>query len=83
MTRPPERVRLLRGRVDSARADLALLVDELNRRRRDAADLTLQVRRHPVAAAALAFGAAGLVAAGAIAAVRALRARRSLGRAFL
>lgn len=79
------------GEIDSIRAELGGLVGELDRRRREAFDLRLQIRRHPVAVAVAATGAA-LVVGGLIAfvvherrerrrpSVRAEEARRALAR---
>jgi hypothetical protein len=54
------------GEIDSIRAELGGLVGELDRRRREAFDLRLQLRRHPVTVAVAATVAAlaigGLVA---------------------
>ncbi|HEX9048905.1 MAG TPA: hypothetical protein VF841_00055 [Anaeromyxobacter sp.] len=64
------------GEIDTLRHELGALVAELDRRRREAFDLGLQVRRHPVAvavaAATLALAVGGLVAL----AVSARRERR-------
>lgn len=65
------------GEVDVLRGDLSALVGELGRRRREVLDLRLQLRRHPVAAVAVAAGAALL--AGVLVA-RAVRARRGPAR---
>lgn len=65
------------GELEVLRGDLAALVGELGRRRREAFDLRLQLRRHPVAVIAVAAGAALL--AGALVA-RAVRARREARR---
>jgi len=81
------------GEIDSLRAELGGLVAELDRRRHEALDLGLQVRRHPVFVAAVATAAA-LLLGGVIAlavrgrrqrrrpTVRAREARRALGRLF-
>ncbi len=54
------------GEIDTLRNELGALVSELDRRRREAFDLGLQVRRHPVAvavaAATLALAVGGLIA---------------------
>jgi hypothetical protein len=64
------------GEIDSIRTELGGLVGELDRRRREAFDLRLQARRHPVAAA-LAAAAAALAVGGLVAlAVRQRRERR-------
>lgn len=64
------------GEIDSIRSELGGLVGELDRRRREAFDIGLQVRRHPVAVA-VAAGAAALVVGGIIAlVVRQRRERR-------
>ncbi len=79
------------GEVETLRVELGGLVDELDRRRHEAFDLGLQVRRHPVAVA-LAATAAALVVGGLLAiatrerrrrrrpSVRAREARRALSR---
>jgi len=81
------------GEIDSLRAELGGLVAELDRRRHEALDLGLQVRRHPILVAAVATAAA-LLLGGALAlavrgrrqrrrpTVRAREARRALGRLF-
>jgi hypothetical protein len=61
------------GEIQSLRGELGGLVAELDRRRHEAFDLRLQLRRHPVAAAIAAAGAA-LVLGGLLAA--AVRGRR-------
>jgi hypothetical protein len=64
------------GEIDSIRAELGGLVGELDRRRREAFDLGLQVRRHPVTVA-VAGTAAALVVGGLVAlAVHQRRERR-------
>jgi hypothetical protein len=64
------------GEIDSIRTELGGLVGELDRRRREAFDLRLQVKRHPVAVA-LAATAAALVVGGIVAfSVRQRRERR-------
>lgn len=90
---PRQDVGKVAGEIDSLRGQLGGLVAELDRRRREAIDLRLQVRRHPVLVAAVATGAAILLG-GAIAAlvsarrtrqrptVRAREARRALLRLF-
>ena len=79
------------GEIDSLRAELGGLVGELDRRRREAFDIGLQVRRHPVIVA-VAATAAALVVGGLVAfavrqrrqmrrpSVRAEEARRALAR---
>ena len=61
------------GEIDALRGDLTGLVAELDRRRHEAFDVRLQLRRHPVAAA-VAVAAAALVVGGALAVL--LRTRR-------
>ena len=61
------------GEIQSLRGELGGLVAELDRRRHEAFDLRLQLKRHPVAAAIAAAGAA-LVLGGLLAA--AVRSRR-------
>lgn len=64
------------GEIDSIRTELGGLVGELDRRRREAFDIGLQVRRHPIVVA-VAAGAAALVVGGIIAfAVHQRRERR-------
>ena len=54
------------GEIESLRGELGALIGELDRRRHEAFDLGLQVRRHPVAvavaAATLALAVGGLIA---------------------
>jgi hypothetical protein len=81
------------GEIDTLRTELGGLVAELDRRRHEALDLGLQIKRHPVLVATVATVAALLVG-GAIAvavrgrrqrrrpAVRAREARRALSRLF-
>lgn len=81
------------GEIDSLRSELGGLVAELDRRRIEALDVGLQVRRHPVFVAAAATAAA-LFLGGAIALVvrgrrerrrptaRARETRRALARLF-
>jgi hypothetical protein len=64
------------GEIDTLRTELGGLVGELDRRRREAFDLGLQARRHPVVLA-LAATAAAVVVGGLLAyAVRQRRVRR-------
>jgi hypothetical protein len=68
----------LRAEIDATHQRLEGLLGELNRRRREAFDVRLQMRRHPVAfavAAALALGAMG---GGTTLAVMRMRHRRRL-----
>jgi hypothetical protein len=79
------------GEIDTLRGELGNLVAELDRRRHEALDIGLQLRRHPVAVAVVATSAALLVG-GAIALIvrtrherrrptaRVREARRALGR---
>ncbi len=71
-----ETVGRVSGEIDTLRDELGALVGELDRRRHEALDLGLQVRRHPVvvavAAATLALALGGLIAL----AVAARRERR-------
>lgn len=55
--------RAIEGEIVSLRDELGVIVGELDRRRRDAFDLRLQLRRHAVAIAVVA-GTVALVAAG-------------------
>jgi cytochrome c biogenesis protein ResB len=63
----PIDVRRVSGEIETIRDELGSLVAELDRRRQEAFDLGLQVRRHPmvvvVAASAAALVLGGLVAA--------------------
>ncbi len=79
------------GEIDSIRGELGALVAELDRRRHEALDLGLQVRKHPVAVAVaavtLALAVGGLVALVVTSrrrlrrpAVRARETRRALAR---
>ncbi len=81
------------GEIDTLRSELGGLVAELDRRRHEALDLGLQVRRHPVFVAAVTTAAALLLGAAIALAVRGRRqrrrptvrarqARRALGRLF-
>jgi hypothetical protein len=81
------------GEIDTLRNELGGLVAELDRRRHEALDLGLQVRKHPLLVAAVATAAA-LVLGGALAlvvhgrrerrrpSVRARETRRALARLF-
>jgi hypothetical protein len=81
------------GEIESLRHELGGLVGELDRRRREAFDLGLQARRHPLAIA-LAATAAAFVVGGLVAlavrqrrqqrrpSVRAAEAREALARLF-
>lgn len=69
----------LREDIDATHRRLEGLLGELDRRRREAFDIRLQMRRHPVifiAGAALALGAVGGGTALAIARMRRLQRRR-------
>jgi hypothetical protein len=69
----------LREDIDATHRRLEGLLGELDRRRREAFDIRLQMRRHPVifaAGAALALGALGGGTALAIARMRRLQGRR-------
>jgi hypothetical protein len=77
--------------IHGLRGDIGRLVDELDRRRHEALDVRLQVRRHPLVAAALVGGVAFLVGGAIAVAVRrrsrmrttrerARNVRRALGR---
>jgi predicted histidine transporter YuiF (NhaC family) len=61
-----EMVGRVSGEIDTLRRELGALVGELDRRRHEAFDLGLQVRKHPVAvavaAATLALAVGGLIA---------------------
>ena len=70
------------GEIDVLRHELGGLVAELDRRRHEALDLRLQLRRHPVLAATVATVAALLVGGAIAVAVRnAERRRRPAARA--
>jgi len=62
---PRETVRLLEGQITALRVELSDLVAELDRRRREALDIKLQVRRHAgeitLTSAALVGAATGFV----------------------
>ena len=64
--------------IDSIRSHLDGLIDELDRRRRDAMNVRLQVRRHPLPIIGSALALAGLVAAGVYLGVARYRQRRRL-----
>jgi hypothetical protein len=64
------------GEIDSLRTELGGLVGELDRRRREAFDLGLQARRHPIALAVAATAAAVVVGGLVAFAVRQRRERR-------
>jgi hypothetical protein len=63
---PNARVQRVSGEIETLRGQLGSLVAELDRRRQEAMDVGLQIRRHPAAVAVAAVGAAlvvgGLVA---------------------
>jgi hypothetical protein len=63
--------RRIEGRLESLRHELGDLVGELDRRRHEALDVRLQVRRHPLAAAI-----AGVLVASAVGALVAWTVRR-------
>ncbi len=63
------------GEIDTLRGDLGNLVAELDRRRHDAFDFRLQMRRHPVAVA-VSVAATALVAGSLLALVARARRRR-------
>jgi hypothetical protein len=69
------RVEEVSHEIDTLRGSLGGLVAELDRRRHEAMDVRLQIRRHPLAAA-LAVGAVALVAGGLVALAVAARRRR-------
>ncbi len=62
---------LLERQIEGLRGELSGLVGELDRRRREAVDIPLQIRRHPLSFAAVVLSAAGLIAG-----IVALRRRR-------
>jgi hypothetical protein len=70
---PDRVVSRVSGEIETLRGDLGSLVAELDRRRHEAFDLGLQVKRHPAVLIAAAAGAA-LLAGGLLA--LAIRARR-------
>jgi hypothetical protein len=75
---PSARVGRVSGEIEALRGQLGTLVAELDRRRQEAFDVRLQIRRHPAAVAVAAVGAA-LVVGGLIAlAVRRSRKRHEL-----
>jgi hypothetical protein len=87
----PADVGRIAGDIETLRGELGTLVSELDRRRHEAFDLSLQLRRHPVAVA-VAVGAVALAAGGLLAVLvrsrrqhrrpgyRAQEARRALAR---
>ena len=88
---PDPTVGRVSGEIVSLRGELSALVAELDRRRHEALDVRLQVRRHPVAAAVaaatLALAVGGLLALAVATrrrrrrpSVRAREARRALAR---
>lgn len=76
MSAAEDRVGRVSGEIDSLRGELGALVAELDRRRHEALDLRLQVRRHPVAAALVAVALAAAVGGLVAFAVRDRRRRR-------
>jgi hypothetical protein len=68
--------RRIEGRIEGLRSELGDLVAELDRRRREALDLRLQIRRHPVAAAIAAVAVATVVGSLLAMAVHGRRVRR-------
>lgn len=72
----PEDVGRVAGEIDVLRHELGGLVAELDRRRHEALDLRLQVRRHPILVAAVASVAALLVGGAIAVVVREARERR-------
>jgi hypothetical protein len=89
---PEERAREIVGEIADIRNQLDRTLAELDRRRHEATDLRLQIRRHPTVAAGVAIGilaaASGIVAMALIArrrerpASKARSLRRALGRAY-
>ncbi len=88
---PEQTVGRVSGEIVTLRGELGALVAELDRRRHEALDLGLQVRRHPVAvaiaAATLALAVGGLIAVAVAArrnrrrpSVRARETRKALAR---
>ena len=71
----PPRVRNFKRQVETARQEITDCALELDRRRREALDFRLQVRRHPAAAAGIAVGLVAGVAGAAFLAVRSVRRR--------
>jgi len=59
---PPDDPATIEHAVETTRAELADLLAELDRRRHEAFDLRLQLRRHRTALAVVALAAVGLVA---------------------
>jgi hypothetical protein len=68
--------RRIEGRIESLRSELGDLVGELDRRRREALDLRLQIRRHPVAVAIAGIVVASVVGSLFAIAVHGRRVRR-------
>lgn len=76
----PGDVHRVAGEIDVLRHELGGLVMELDRRRHEALDLRLQVRRHPVLVATVATVAALLVGGAVALIVREARERRKPSR---
>lgn len=74
----PAHVGAVSGEIETLRGELGDLVAELDRRRHEALDLRLQLRRHPMAAAVAATGAALLVGGAVAYAVHRRRQRQEL-----
>ncbi|MEO6325137.1 MAG: hypothetical protein ABIQ65_10960 [Thermoanaerobaculia bacterium] len=69
----------LRTEIDSTRDELGLYISELDRRRHEALDLKVQMKRHPGVVLGIGLGIAAVVAGGIILAVRSRR-RETIGR---
>lgn len=79
---PAKRAQLIEGEIDDLRDELGVLISELDRRRHEAMDVGLQVRRHAVPVALIGLGT--IAAVGALIAWRVSAARerqRPLARA--
>jgi hypothetical protein len=76
---PAVEISRLRAEIDATRDQLGTYISELDRRRHEALDLKLQVKKHPGLAIGAAAAAVGVAA---LAAVMVIRARRpdTLGR---
>jgi hypothetical protein len=72
----------LKHEIDQVRSQLDVLIRELDRRRHEATDVVLQVRKHPLAATVVGAAAALVTAALAVSVYRALRPEPPINRAL-
>jgi hypothetical protein len=72
-------VAALERQIVDIRGNLTVLVDELQRRRHEALDVRLQLRRHPLVLTGVALGLGGLVTLAVMALARRHRRRQTLG----